>query len=162
MTLRRTGIKPGTTRLKRKTELKPKRVDSAVPGKSSVNPIKAKRPKVTQAEKDGKAGVKLRAEVEIDGVVVRLCECCGDRRGAEWSHRIGRAQGGTWAVSNGLWACSKCHRWMHANPNAAKALGWHVHPEDDPLTVVVQYRGRKALLDNAGGVLFALEFKEAS
>jgi hypothetical protein len=162
MTLKRTGINPGTSQLKRSGPIKPKRVDAAVPGKSSVNPVKSKRPPVTPEERAGRKGVRRRAEVDFDGVIVRLCECCGDRPGTEWSHRIGKGQLGRWDISNGLWACSQCHQWMHANPNAAKALGWMVHPEGDPLTVVVLYRGRKALLDNIGGVLFALEFKEAS
>lgn len=165
MTLRRTGIQRGTSQLKRSGPIKAKRI-SIVPGQSSVNPIKPKRPKVTAEERAGKDGVKARAEVELDGVTVRLCECCGDRPGSEWSHRIGRAQCGTWAISNGLLACEFCHRWMHANPNDAKAVGWHVHPADDPEKRQVLRRGEWVWLRSDGSTPPApapsLPFEEAS
>lgn len=173
--MKRSGIQRGTSQLKRtpmpqrKTPMDGGRI-SIEPGKSWANPakpLKAKPTPMSPEEKAGRKGVRLRsvAEREIDGDLVsgEWCECCTDDVfGSEWSHRIGRAQCGTWALSNGLWACEFCHRWMHANPNAAKEHGWHVHPAGDTLTAAVLYRGEWSLLDDDGGVSPSLPFEEAS
>lgn len=61
------------------------------------------------------------------------CELC-PAPGTEWSHRIARGRGGTWAPSNGLWLCGICHRKCHAAPDTARANGWHLSTGVDPLT----------------------------
>jgi 5-methylcytosine-specific restriction protein A len=60
------------------------------------------------------------------------CEIC-PAPGSEWSHRVARGRGGTWAPSNGLWLCGICHRKCHAQPDTARANGWHLPTGTDPL-----------------------------
>lgn len=60
-----------------------------------------------------------------------LCEI--DRAPAsEWSHRVDRSDGGTWAPSNGLDTCRRCHAWLHAEPEWAKEGGWRLPSTVDP------------------------------
>lgn len=151
---------------------------SIAPGKSWANPAKPRKPlqskpaPMSPEEKAGKKGVRLRSVSErpIDGDLVsgEWCECCTDDVfGSEWSHRVGRGQCGTWDIPNGLWSCARCHRWMHDNPNAAKAKGWHVHPAEDPEKRQVLRRGEWVWLRPDGSTPPApppssLPFEEAS
>jgi hypothetical protein len=60
------------------------------------------------------------------------CELC-PAVGSEWSHRVARGRGGMWAPSNGLWLCHGCHAKCHAQPDTARAHGWHLSTGTDPL-----------------------------
>lgn len=83
-----------------------------------------------------------------------LCEAAADGcevRAREWQHRKNRSQRGTWAPSNGLHVCRACHRWIHANPTAARGLGWMVWSFEDPAEIPVMRWQLPVLLDDDGG-----------
>lgn len=95
----------------------------------------------------------------------RVCEirsaaadCLG--RASEASHRIKRGGGGRHGeacerngrLSNLTHACTNCHRWIHSHPEAARAAGWMLNEDDDPLAKGLLYAGRGwCLLDDEGG-----------
>jgi hypothetical protein len=55
----------------------------------------------------------------------------------EMSHRLAASKLGAWSPVNILSTCWPCHRWLHAEPAAAFAGGWHVPAESDPGAVPV-------------------------
>lgn len=62
------------------------------------------------------------------------CLRCGGK-GNQWHHRRRRGvkDSHTHAACNGITLCpSICHPWVHANPTAAKGMGWIVGAHDDP------------------------------
>lgn len=77
------------------------------------------------------------------------CERCG-RRATEWHHRKNRSQGGLWAASNGIHACSECHRWFTGNPDEACDWGWSVRRFGDPTTQPVVLNGVPTILGDNG------------
>jgi 5-methylcytosine-specific restriction protein A len=87
-----------------------------------------------------------------------ICEFCGDKRADEVHHRRNRAMGGSsdpdiHAVSSLLALCRDCHRAVGDFPRGAEALGLLVpHGEAEPRDVPVQYRGRRVLLNDDGGI----------
>jgi hypothetical protein len=91
---------------------------------------------------------------------VALPGCTG--RGRHPSHRITQKAGGRHGaakvdhdrLSNVMHACPRCHDWIGAHPKAADELGLALREGDDPTVERVRYRGRWALLDNAGGVTY--------
>lgn len=52
------------------------------------------------------------------------CFRCGGP-GAEWHHRRSRSvrDEHRHCACNGVWLCRTCHRWAHANPFEARAVG---------------------------------------
>lgn len=62
------------------------------------------------------------------------CEICDAAVGTDFSHRIGRGQGGPWTPSNGIRACRRCHNRIHARPEYAMARGWMLPGHADPTT----------------------------
>lgn len=86
-------------------------------------------------------------EVRVEGV------CTGQAR--EWQHRKARGQGGTWAPSNGIHACSRCHAYIHQHPAESVGKGWTVPSWADPAEIpaLVWLWGHMqalALLDDTG------------
>ncbi len=87
-----------------------------------------------------------------------VCECCGARPGAEFSHRRSASKGGTWAPSNGIRADHRCHRWLEDHPIWAGEGGWQIRrtlrsPLEIPAFIVTPEAplGEWVLLDDAGG-----------
>lgn len=77
------------------------------------------------------------------------CERCG-RTASEWHHRKNRSQGGPWVASNGIHACSDCHRWFTGNPDEACDWGWSVRSFGDPTTQPVVMQGVPTILGDDG------------
>jgi len=69
-------------------------------------------------------------------VIARSGDRCEiDREpGTDLAHRVDRSDGGTWAPSNLLRLCRKCHAWTHAEPLLAVEGGWRLRSTDDPAT----------------------------
>lgn len=68
-----------------------------------------------------------------------VCETCGHDRATDWHHRLNRSQGGSWAPSNGLAVCRRCHRYITTHPAHAYARGWLVAHGYDPAATPVRY-----------------------
>jgi hypothetical protein len=106
------------------------------------------RSKAEHAEGRGRRLVGARSsgrcEVRVDDI------CTG--RASEWQHRKNRSQGGGWAASNGLHACSACHGYIHANPTISYSKGWMVRSYLTSSDVPVMHglHGH-VFLDDAGG-----------
>lgn len=84
-----------------------------------------------------------------------LDEILGTVRAGEWSHRLARSHGGTWAPSNGLHTNPAVHDWLHANPGLACEGGWHVRdgvtaPADVPVWLALPWPGWWTLTDEPG------------
>lgn len=56
----------------------------------------------------------------------RCARCAVPAPNGEWHHRRSRSvrDSHTHCACNGVWLCSTCHRWAHANPTEAKATGF--------------------------------------
>lgn len=55
-----------------------------------------------------------------------------------WHHRKNRSQGGTWAPSNGLHVCLRCHDYVtdtRGHRDECEAAGWIVAGHSDPAAV---------------------------
>jgi hypothetical protein len=63
-----------------------------------------------------------------------LCEGCHREEATDYAHRVSRAQGGPWCPANALHLGRGCHRWSHAEPVAARSVGWLLCSTDDYLT----------------------------
>lgn len=127
---------------------------SSMPLRRVPMAVKAPRPAVTP-----KARKTLRAR--SGGVCEMrnlLAPCSG--RAAEVSHRIKRGAGGRHGeareangrMSNLIHACSPCHRWVHANPEAAGQRGWILTECQDPRAVPALINDVPSYLDDDGGV----------
>lgn len=135
--LQRTGISR-TSPLKRGTG-KPR---STLPCPSPAP--KAKKPAVSPEEKRARQLVKARSGGR--------CEVGCHEPASDWSHRVARSQGGPWCPSNGVALCAGHHRWLHANPAAARdQLGWRLRSTDKPAEMPVLLAGGWVLLDEDGG-----------
>jgi hypothetical protein len=88
-------------------------------------------------EAAGRRVVWARSNGTLDEDEPPQCEACGTTQGVQWSHRIARSRGGSWAPSNGVALCLVEHGWAHSFPTAAGRLGWHVRTGFDPRTVPV-------------------------
>ena len=105
--------------------------------------IQRRRAQVTTEERHAKSVVRTRS----GGV----CEGCGKRRAAEWSHRVNASQGGPWHPTNGLHLCLWCHDWLHDNILAARALGWSLQRHQDPAAEPVTHaQFGRVFLNNDG------------
>jgi hypothetical protein len=87
----------------------------------------------------------------------RCVRCgCGVPAGVgHWHHRRGKSvrDDHTHEGCNGIWLCSACHTWVHANPLLARLSGWIVSRHSNPCTVpVVAAQHGRVLLDHFGGV----------
>jgi hypothetical protein len=60
------------------------------------------------------------------------CEACGAAPGQSFSHRVSTSRGGTWAPSNGVRACRRCHDWFEDHPTWAGDGGWHIRRDLRP------------------------------
>lgn len=144
MTLRRTGIKRGTSHLKRSAKLK----STGLIGREKA--LKPVRRSMSPEEKFGKDTVDARATV---GEYV-LCEivlpgCV--RYGSDWHHRRNKGQGGPWDPANGLKVCRRCHDQVTDTDPEWNYNGWWLVYGENPLTKPVLRRGEWVLLDNVGG-----------
>lgn len=89
---------------------------------------------------------------------IALGHCTG--RATDRSHRITTKMGGRHRaakvqhdrLSDVMDACRWCHDFIGDNPTQAKKLGLALEEWQDPTVEPVAYRGRRALLDDAGGV----------
>jgi hypothetical protein len=54
-------------------------------------------------------------------------------------HRVRRSQCGTNDPANLITLCDACHRWVHANPYAARALGLLLRHGEDPAAIAVRH-----------------------
>lgn len=93
--------------------------------------IKAKPQKVTPEERAAKKVLKGRSGL--------VCECCGRRRGNDFSHRVNEGQGGPWTASNGMHACRLCHDWIGDNLLLARERGWYLRSFEDFRAIPVQH-----------------------
>ena len=86
----------------------------------------------------------------------RQCLRCGARSRAQ-HHRTRRREGGH-AVSNIVSACDACHRWIHANPVAARAGGFIIPTwsQEPTTTVPVAAFYGAVTLDDEGGVAWVV------
>ena len=66
-----------------------------------------------------------------------VCEICRRQRHNDFSHRVAASQGGLYRPANGVSACRGCHTWLHASPARARAGGWHLTSDADPIAVPV-------------------------
>lgn len=83
-----------------------------------------------------------------------VCEMCSIARAAEVHHRKNRSQGGQWTPSNCLHLCSKCHRYVTTNPQAAREQGWAVPSYADPAKAPVWVAWREfVFLDDHGNYI---------
>lgn len=67
------------------------------------------------------------------------CVRCGGP-GAEWHHRRSRSvrDEHQHCACNGVWLCTTCHRWVHANPFAARSTGFIVSRHGQPSEEAIQ------------------------
>lgn len=116
-----------TTTLRRKTAL-----TSTTPlNRAARRRATSCKPRRRTGEAHGRRAVKARSG--------GICEICGNEPGQEWHHRKNRSQGGTWAPSNGLHACRRCHRRVtDGTCPEYYTVGWCVKRDDDPREVPVQ------------------------
>lgn len=86
------------------------------------------------------------------------CERCGVSvtwNGGHVHHRQGRALRDHRAV-NLFHLCTDCHRWVHANPVAARSYGYIVSRHEDPADVpVMHYLYARVFLAANGDFLLA-------
>lgn len=64
---------------------------------------------------------------QVRGRSQNRCERCGTPcQTGHWHHRRSRSvrDEHTHHACNGLWLCTTCHLWVHANPMAARAGGF--------------------------------------
>jgi len=54
-------------------------------------------------------------------------------------HRVRRSQCGTDDPQNLITLCEACHRWVHANPYAARRLGLLLRHGEDPELIPVRH-----------------------
>ena len=85
----------------------------------------------------------------------QLPGCAG--RAIDAAHRRAEQAGGrpredNSGLSNVLHQCRLCHIWCHQNPAKATTLGLALEQWQDPTHEPVQYRGRRVLLDDLGGI----------
>jgi hypothetical protein len=81
-------------------------------------------------ETAGKAVIRARADDR--------CEGCATGSTLEASHRIARGRCGTWAPSNLLLLCHRCHQeWAGQHQFDARVLGWFVYTDHVPAEVPV-------------------------
>ena len=71
-------------------------------------------------------------------------------------HRQYRSRGGEHTVTNLVFICKACHDCVHAHPRESAEIGLSVHSGQEPGDVPVHYRGRPAVLDDAGGVTYSI------
>lgn len=118
-------------------------------------PMAAKRPRPAVTPKARK-GLRDRSGGACE---MRNAAAQCEGRAIEASHRIKRGAGGRHGearevngrLSNFVHACRPCHRWLHANPDSARQLGWRLDENDNPLTERVLIGGYWSLLDDEGG-----------
>lgn len=88
--------------------------------RATLAPASSKRRLGRAALTSARAEVRGRAkgwcEIRVSGV------CAG--RGSQAHHKLRRSQGGPDVADNLAWTCEPCHRFVHANPEWAYALGW--------------------------------------
>lgn len=93
-----------------------------------------------------------RAGGRCEAMVFRVCT----GRAEQFHHRKYRSRGGEHTVTCGLAICRACHDWIHAHPEESAEIGLSVHSWQEPGEVPVAYRGRPAVLDDAGGVTYSI------
>lgn len=98
-------------------------------------PLRARRPVPGQVERDALDAVESRSQGD--------CETRCGRPGSDWSHRVGKAQGGPWCPSNGLLLCRWCHSWCHRHPEHAVAAGLMLLSGSDPTVCPVWLPARR-------------------
>lgn len=145
MTLKRTGIKRGTSQLKRSGPLKSK----GLIGRGKA--LKSVRPKRTPEEDNGKDVVDDRATTDEGELVCELWLPRCTWYGTDWHHRRNKGQGGPWDPGNGLKACRSCHDQVTDTDPEWSYRGWWLEHGEDWLTKPVFRRHRWVLLDNEGG-----------
>lgn len=80
------------------------------------------------------------AGIHLDDLVREtpaLDEILGDRPGCDFSHRIAAGRGGTYRPANGVYVSREVHEWLEANPELARAGGWHLDTGADIHTAPV-------------------------
>lgn len=80
------------------------------------------------------------------------------RNASELHHRRFRSGGEDHSISNLGAICKPCHDWIHGNKSTAREYGWAIssHTDERPSEVPVHYRGRMALLSDAGFAQFII------
>jgi hypothetical protein len=88
----------------------------------------ALRPRSARQSRIDRLRVKLRRElVELDP----MCRRCRTSPGTDLHERLRRSQGSDpTSVSVVVLICGQCHRWTHANPQAARDEGWLTFRKD--------------------------------
>ena len=108
--------------------------------------MKTQRAKPSDEEKQARALVRVRSGGWCE---MRLTGCLGEA--TDFSHRVGRGQGGPWTASNGLDACRMCHSWCGMRDDEANSLGLTLKSWQDPTVVPVAYQNAGfVVLDNLG------------
>jgi 5-methylcytosine-specific restriction endonuclease McrA len=67
------------------------------------------------------------------------CSRCGEGGSLHVHHRIRRSQGGRDVAPNMISLCPGCHKWVHANPYAARRQGLLLGRSADPAQVPVDH-----------------------
>ena len=94
--------------------------------KSSRAPIKRKSAK--QAAKDREWGKVTAVRL---GETRGICErCSSSREQLSGHHKLPRSQGGLNVRDNCAVLCSKCHSYIHENPDIGYSGRWLLHPWD--------------------------------
>lgn len=86
-----------------------------------------------------------------------VCERCSSAAASQLHHRRPRSCGGskradTNTPANCFAICEPCHRYIESNRTKALESGWLVRQGKNPADIPLLYRGRWALLTEAGGV----------
>jgi 5-methylcytosine-specific restriction protein A len=93
------------------------------------------------------------------GPVCEVMARCHGKEATEAHHRRNRGMGSTRRpdtneAANGLMCCADDHQWITEHPKEAREFGWIVSQYKTPAEVPVLYRGKWAMLDDQGGLLF--------
>lgn len=161
MTLKRSAPMKRSAPLKRGAPLKAKTALRArTPLERSSVPLK-RAPMVHRPRRRDTTALRTGLAKRSDGICeIQLPGCWG--RAVDPCHRVGTKSGGRHGeaieridrLSNALHGCRYCHDWQKGKDNRRQAElnGWVLLEHEDPLTRTVKYRGRRARLDDAGGV----------
>ena len=138
-------------------------------GLRRVTPLRASSPPPRSAtaprRRSGMSPEEREARDLVAARAAGRCEGCGRPGVCEWAHRVGRAQGGPWRATNGLWLCGDltgghapttgggCHPWSHSRAGrpVCERRGWILRHHHGPATTPVWIFGRGWVLLAADG-----------
>lgn len=97
--------------------------------------------------------IPTRARVQVKARDQGRCARCGVMCEGHWHHRRSRSvkDTKTHSPANGVYVCTFCHAWIHANPFEARGSGFIVSRYSDPLEEPIEHAlYGKVLLTDSG------------